>query len=78
MVTIRDKDSGQVFGQISEEELQFLIDQLEEESSRDADYYLDADTIQLLEDEGAPATLVSLLRASLGEREGFEIQWSRG
>jgi processive 1,2-diacylglycerol beta-glucosyltransferase len=77
MATLRDKESGQTLGTISEEELQFLVEELEEESSDDTDYYLDADTIQMLEEDGAPASLLTLLRSSLGDREGLEIEWSR-
>jgi hypothetical protein len=77
MATLRDKESGQTLGTISEEELQFLVEELEEESSDDTDYYLDADTIHMLEEDGAPASLLTLLRSSLGDREGIEIEWSR-
>ncbi|MGH7677246.1 MAG: galactosyldiacylglycerol synthase [Gemmatimonadaceae bacterium] len=77
MPTLRDKESGQFLGKISEEELQFLLDQLEEESEDDTDYYLDADTIDFLEEEGAPASLLTLLRAALGEKEGLDVEWSR-
>ena len=37
MVTLYDKETGQYLGRISEEELQFLIDSLEEESVTDTD-----------------------------------------
>lgn len=78
MVTLRDKDSGQLIGRISDDDLQFLADELEEESSDDKDYYITSDTIQMLEDDGAPPSLVTLLRDSLGGREGFDVEWSRG
>ena len=77
MPTLRDKESGQFLGKISEEELQFLLDQLEEESEEDTDYYIDADTIDFLEEEGAPPSLLSLLRSALGEREGLDVEWVR-
>jgi hypothetical protein len=78
MVTLRDKDSGQLLGTIADDELQFLVDQLEEESRDDTDYYIDADTIEMLEEDGASASLIALLRTALGDREGFDVQWSRG
>jgi hypothetical protein len=31
----------------------------------------------MLEDEGAPESLVKLLRDALGTREGVEVAWSR-
>jgi hypothetical protein len=78
MVTLREKESGQLLGRISDEELHFLVDQLEEESADDTDYYVDADTLEMLEEDGAPASLTTLLRNALAGREGLDIQWSRG
>ena len=78
MPILSDKETGQVIGQISEEDLQFLMDQLEEESIEDTDYYVDEATIDLLEDEGAPPTLVSLLRSAVAARgEGLDISWTK-
>ena len=50
---------------------------LEEESSEDRDYYLSADTINMLEEGGAASQLVSLLRAALTGRDGLDVCWSR-
>jgi hypothetical protein len=77
MITLQDKDTGQQLGQISDEDLQFLINALEEESLSDTDYYISGETIDLLAERGASTELVSLLRSSLGGREGVEIVWSR-
>ena len=77
MVTLRDKETGKLLGSISDEDLQFLIDELEEESREDADYFIDEDTIAMLEEDGAPDSLTSLLRAALEGRDGLDIQWSR-
>ena len=57
--------------------MQFLIDQLEEESTEDMDYYIDHATLDLFEDMGAEADLLALLRQALGTRDGIEIVWSR-
>lgn len=77
MVTIRDKDTSDLLGTISEEELEFLIESFEEESSDDTDYYIDADTIEMLEGDGASPALLELLRKALGSRDGVEISWAR-
>ena len=74
-VRIFDKASGTSIGSISREEFQFLVDQLEEESSGDADYFIDTPTIDMLEDNGGSATLVTLLRNAVGESEGIDITW---
>lgn len=78
MITLKDKDAGTVLGTITEEELQFLLDSLEEESQEDTDYYIDAATVDMLEDDGAPASLLQLLRGALAGREGLDVQWVRG
>lgn len=78
MITLRDKESGNTIGSISESDLEALIHALEEESSTDRDYYIQAATVDLLEQENASAALVELLRRSLTGREGVEIEWSRG
>lgn len=76
-VRISDKASGNNIGTVSREEFQFLVDQLEEESSTDADYFIDSATIDMLEDNGGSATLVAMLRAAVGETEGIDISWQQ-
>ena len=77
MIHLRDKSTNQLLGTIGDDDLHFLIDELEEESPTGQDYYFDAATVDMLEDDGAPATLVSLLRRVLGSQGGMEIRWER-
>ena len=77
MIELHEKETGIFVGTITEAQLQFLIDQLEEESADDTDYYIDQATLDLFEDVGAEADLLALLRQALGPREGIEIVWSR-
>ena len=77
MIQLHDKDTGALIGPITEEQLEFLIDQLEEESGDDQDYYINEDTIDVLEETGADKGLVSLLRRALNGRTEMEIRWSR-
>ena len=77
MIELQDKDTGAPIGTISETQLQFLIDQLEEESVEDQDYYINEATLDLFEERGADPALVSLLRKALGGRSEMEIRWSR-
>ena len=77
MVELRDAERGTQLGTITEQQLKFLIDALEEESMSDNDYYITADTIEMLKTDGADADLVGLLRRALGNREGLDIRWSR-
>jgi len=77
MIELHEKETGVFVGTITEAQLQFLIDQLEEESADDTDYYIDQATLDLFEEVGAEADLLALLRQALGPREGIEIVWSR-
>ncbi len=62
-------------GEITEEQLDFLIDNLEEEWSDDRDYFLNRDMLKLLEQQGADAQLMKLLEEALAGREEVEILW---
>jgi hypothetical protein len=77
MVELRDKDKGTSLGRITDEQLQFLIDQLEEESLDDVDYYINRETLEVFEERGADPALLSMLKKALGSRESMEIEWSR-
>jgi hypothetical protein len=75
MVQLQDKDTGALLGQITDEQLQFLKDQLEEESSRDQDYYISIDTLEMLRAAGADPSLIDVLGRALGGQEGREVRW---
>lgn len=77
MVDLYDNETGVLIGSISDEELQFLIDELEEESLEDQDYYLNRATLEMLENTGGHPGLVDMIRKAMGDREGIEIRWSR-
>lgn len=78
MITLTAKDTGAVIGTITETDLKLLLDRFEEESSVDRDYYVDEQTVQMLEDAGAAPALTALLRKAIGGSEGVDIVWSRG
>lgn len=75
MIKIYDKETGSTLGTITEDQLQFLIDQLEEEDSEDRDYYVTKDTLDMLEQKGIDTELLKFLRNALGNRESVEILW---
>jgi processive 1,2-diacylglycerol beta-glucosyltransferase len=77
MVELHDAERGTRLGTITEEQLKFLADALEEESISDNDYYISGDTIEMLETDGGDADLIAILRRALGDREGIDIRWSR-
>ena len=77
MVELRDKETGRVIGSISEKQLQFLTDQLEEESHSDTDYYINAATLDMFTERDIDPQLLSVLRNALADREEMEIEWRR-
>lgn len=77
MINLYDQATNQLIGTINDSELQFLIDQLEEESLEDRDYAINRMTVDFLETQGADPELVALLRRALGGREEVNLRWSR-
>ena len=77
MVELFDKQSGAAVGTLTDDQFQYLVDHLEEESSDDEDYYVNRATVDILESEGADPGLVSVLRQALGDREEMDLHWTR-
>ena len=77
MVNLVDKETDRMVGSISEGQLEYLQGQLEEESPEDQDYWFDVASIDALEEGGADATLVQILRTALGDRDEMELRWQR-
>ena len=77
MVYLYNKSSGDLLGEISEDELQFLIDQMEEESTKDKDYSITNMEIEYFKTQGADRHLVTILRQALGDQNEVIILWSR-
>lgn len=77
MIELRDKETGAFLGTITEAQLQFLIDQLEEESRADRDYYINRDTLDVFQGQGIDHALLTLLQQALGTRQEMEIEWLR-
>jgi len=74
-VTLINKSTGAILGTVSRKDFQFLVDNLEEESSRDADYFIDSKTVDFLADAGGGVALLLLLRDAVGETDGVDIGW---
>ena len=75
MIKIFDRETGSSLGSITEDQLDFLIANLEEESTRDQDYYIDAATIENLAGKGMDRELTEFLKTALGKRPAMEIIW---
>ena len=77
MVFIYDKTTNDLIGEIKEQDLQFLIDQMEEESMKDQDYSITNMEISYFAENGASEALIALLRKALGDQDEVIILWSQ-
>ena len=77
MVRLYQSESGDLIGTITAAQLQYLVDQLEEQSLDDRDYYIDRATLDWFDEHGVDLALEALLREALGDREGMDIRWTK-
>jgi hypothetical protein len=77
MFTLSLKDTDAFLGTIEDADLQLLVDELEEEHEKDTDYYVCPATLEILEKNGASASLIRILKEAIGSSEGVEITWKR-
>ena len=61
--------------ELSEEQLDVLIDNLEEEWQDDRDYYLNKAMIDMLQARGADSALLHILRQAMGTKDEVDILW---
>lgn len=76
-IRVSEKASGRTIATISEQDLEILLAHMEEESSKDRDYFVESMAVDSLERLGASAEFVSRLRAAVGSSEGLDIVWAR-
>ena len=77
MPRLYNKQTNVLLGELSESDVDCLVDVLEEEDSKDVDYFIDLDTVDILEDNGASQQLVTLLRAAIGATAGVDVRWEK-
>ena len=76
MVKLYNAAANQSLGDITDDQLQFLIYQFEEEWEGDQDYYINTATIDMLKAAGADPSLLALLQRALGAAGEPDILWS--
>ena len=69
------KDSNQFLAELSDADLAHMVNLMEEESSKDTDYFIDLATVDILEEAGASAAMVEMLRGAVGDSDGIDIAW---
>jgi processive 1,2-diacylglycerol beta-glucosyltransferase len=77
MIILKEKGSGKWLGSITETQLQFLIDQLEEEHAKDQDYWINLAMLDILREKNADTALIEILEQAMDGREEIEFVWSR-
>ncbi len=77
MVKLYIKGTGQYLGRIDDDQLRFLIDNLEEESLTDADYYLNRATLELLKEKGLSQELAKMIEGAMGNNDEVEIRYEK-
>ena len=75
MITLRNKQTSAAIGEITEDQLDFLIDMLEEEDTEDQDYWIDQMTLDYFQVNGGDPGLIKMLQDAIGGGEGIEIEW---
>ncbi len=68
-------DTGDDIGTITDVQLKFLVEQLEEEHEEDQDYFIDRDTLELMADNGGDPELLAMLEKAIGDDDSMDIAW---
>ena len=71
------KSTNKHLGHISEDELQFLMKQLEEESTEDEDYAVSRMTLDYMKGQKISANLQALLEEALGSADEVEVKFTK-
>lgn len=77
MIELYNEATGALIGEISEDQLRFLVGELEEESLEDVDYYLSEATVDMMEADRADPVLIALLRQALDDHGEVDVLWKR-
>jgi hypothetical protein len=77
MYKLKNNETNEVIGLINQTQLQFLIDQLEEESIEDQDYRLDRDLLDTFRENGADIELLRMLEIAFGTNNELEVFWEK-
>lgn len=77
MARLYNKENNALLGSITEADVQCLVDVLEEEDTKDVDYFIDLPTVDILEDNGGSEGLTKLLRSAIGSGDGIDVRWEK-
>jgi hypothetical protein len=77
MVRLYESDTNRLCGTLSDRQYEVLAEALEEEDLEESECTINAETIELLEDQGVEPDLLELLRTALGDKPEVVIRCER-
>lgn len=75
MYQLIDIEHDDKIGIITEDQVQFLIDNLEEEGIEDQDYYIDSDALSFLAENDCDEELLTMLTEALEGRVSVDVRY---
>ena len=75
MYRLMDLEHDDEIGIITEDQVQFLIDNLEEEGVEDQDYFIDAEALGFLAQNDCDEELLTMLAEALDGRVNIDIRY---
>ncbi len=75
MPKLYNQTNGDVIGDLTATQLQFLIDQLEEEDSKDKDYFINKDTLAMFRTADGDPELIAMIEGAMDEKGEVDIEW---
>lgn len=72
---LMDIEHDNEIGVVTEDQLQFLIDNLEEEGFEDQNYYIDPESLSFLAEEGCDEELLTMLTDALEDRINIDVRY---
>ena len=75
MYQLIDIEHDNKIGVITEDQVQFLIDNLEEEGVEDQDYYIDPESLSFLAENGCDEELLTMLTDALEDRVNIDMRY---
>lgn len=75
MYQLMDIEHDDEIGIITEDQVQFLIDNLEEEGLEDQDYYINSDVLSFLAENGCDEELLTMLTEALEGRINIDVRY---
>jgi hypothetical protein len=75
MPKLYDQSDDRLLGEVSQQDVDLLIAQMEEESSLDRDYFIDNETFLRLVDAGASSALLDAIKSALDIHGECDVRW---